>query len=273
MAPGFRDFFICFLRQMFFSQNESDNSHKLTANVFAAEKEELLRAPVALAIVKLLQKLPVGILRRQVPGIFLKIARMLKSRLLSVRESARATLAEIMLCLGPSYLPTLVKELRGVLQRGYQIHVLVHCVHMILTTLLPVVRSGDLDRCVGEMVAICHEEMFGDLAEEKEVTELTRKIAEAKNVKAYDTYEILAKFASPGVLVALIRPLKEKAEETQSRKVAVKLEKAFRQILTGLMKNEKLSEKDLLMFAYALYDHSTGLFGGMLSRCSIQNYW
>ncbi|OQV15272.1 Small subunit processome component 20-like protein [Hypsibius exemplaris] len=253
MIPG--------LSKLITDKSESDNSHKLTANVHAAEKEEILRAPVALAIVKLLQKLPVQVLRRQIPGVFLKIARMLKSRLLSVRQSTRDTLSEIMLSLGPSYLVTLIKELRGVLKRGYQIHVLVHCVHTVLSKLLPVVKAGDLDRCVGEMVLICHEEMFGELAEEKEVNELTRKIAEARNIKSYDTYAILAKFASPGVLVKLIKPLKEKAEETQSHKVAVKLEKAFRQILTGLLRNDQLSEKDLLLFAYALYDHSTGLFG------------
>ncbi|OQV15278.1 Small subunit processome component 20-like protein [Hypsibius exemplaris] len=157
---------------------------------------------------------------------------MLKSRLLSVRQSTRDTLSEIMLSLGPSYLVTLIKELRGVLKRGYQIH------------------AGDLDRCVGEMVLICHEEMFGELAEEKEVNELTRKIAEARNIKSYDT---------------------RRREETQSHKVAVKLEKAFRQILTGLLRNDQLSEKDLLLFAYALYDHSTGLFGDPKTETGSRN--
>lgn len=51
--------------------------------------------------------------------------------------------------------------------------------------------------------------MFGELSEEKEVTALTRKIAEARTIKAYDTYAILAKFASPGILVKLIKPLKQ----------------------------------------------------------------
>ena len=98
-----------------------DESHKLTADLHVGEKEEILRAPVALAIVKLLQKMPDRIIRRQISGVFLKIGRLLKSRLLSIRQSARETLTEIMISLGPSYLPTLIKELRGVLQRGYQV--------------------------------------------------------------------------------------------------------------------------------------------------------
>ena len=51
--------------------------------------------------------------------------------------------------------------------------------------------------------------MFGELAEEKEVTALTRKIAEARNIKSYDTYAILARFVSPTILLALIKPLKD----------------------------------------------------------------
>ncbi|XP_055345740.1 small subunit processome component 20 homolog [Paramacrobiotus metropolitanus] len=259
------------LSKLIIDKSEGDDRHKLTADVAANEKTELLRAPVALAMVKLLQKLPEKILSRHISGVFLRIAGLLKSRLLSVRQSARETLTEIMLSLGPSYLLPLIKELKGVLKRGYQVHVLVHCVHLVLTRLLPIIKVGDLDRCMEDLVQLCQDEMFGELSEENEVSALTRKIAEAKSVKSYDMYAILARFASPGVLVNLLKPIREKAEETQSHKVAVKLDKALREILFGLMNNAQLTESDLLLLGFALANPSMGLFGDNGKRSGKSN--
>lgn len=85
------------------------------------DEEDILRVPIALAAVKLLQQLPKEILDRNLPGIFMKLCSFLKSRLESVRRVTRQTLMKIMLSLGPDYLSYLITEMCGLLTRGFQV--------------------------------------------------------------------------------------------------------------------------------------------------------
>lgn len=45
----------------------------------------------------------------------------LKSRAKDIRDIARDTLVKILMSLGPSYFPYILTEMRGTLQRGYQV--------------------------------------------------------------------------------------------------------------------------------------------------------
>jgi hypothetical protein len=49
---------------------------------------------------------------------------------------------------------------------------------------------------VGLVVELALSEMFGTVAEEKEVMKITAKLAEAKGTKSYDSLQILAKYDS-----------------------------------------------------------------------------
>ena len=49
-------------------QTKSDDEHKLAKPTKYAEDEEILRVPIALAMVKLLQSLPKNTLQRNLPG-------------------------------------------------------------------------------------------------------------------------------------------------------------------------------------------------------------
>lgn len=53
------------------------------------------------------------------------------------------------------------------------------------------------------------EELFGTVAEEKEVEKIVVKMHEAKCKKSNELLEIIAKFAGSGVVNRLIAPLKE----------------------------------------------------------------
>ena len=62
----------------------------------------MLRVPIAVAIVKLLSLLPSKVfLRKNLPSVLLKVIVFLKSRLLPVRDTARAALIKIIQILGP----------------------------------------------------------------------------------------------------------------------------------------------------------------------------
>ena len=63
-------------------------------------------------------------------------------------------------------------------------------------------------RCVS-ILQILNMELFGNVSEEKEVEGITTKFHEAKSIRAYDAYEILAKYVGKGLLSRLLIPLKE----------------------------------------------------------------
>lgn len=67
-----------------------------------SEDNDVLRVPIAVAIVKLLSLLPSKtFLRKNLPSVLLKVIVFLKSRLLPVRETARSALMKIITILGP----------------------------------------------------------------------------------------------------------------------------------------------------------------------------
>lgn len=63
---------------------------------------------------------------------------------------------------------------------------------------------------------IFNQELFGNVAEEKEVKGIVSKVMEARKSKSYDSYEILGKFIGKGQVTKLILPLKEVRKVSQS---------------------------------------------------------
>ena len=56
---------------------------------------------------------------------------------------------------------------------------------------------------------IFNHELFGEVAEEKEVKGIISKVMEARRSKSYDSYEILATYVGKDQVTKLILPLKE----------------------------------------------------------------
>ena len=89
-----------------------------------------------------------------------------------------------------------------------QMHVLCYTVWSLMKSLTEIgLSTGDLDHCMPMLVEIFNEELFGELAEEKEVGAITSKLYEAKSSKSYDSYGIMAKFVSKHSLANLVKPL------------------------------------------------------------------
>ena len=68
-------------------------------------------------------------------------------------------------------------------------------------------KTGDLDSCVAMLVEIFNEELFGQVAEEKEVEGITGKLFEARSSKSYDSYGIMAKYVSKDSIDKVVKPL------------------------------------------------------------------
>lgn len=56
---------------------------------------------------------------------------------------------------------------------------------------------------------LCKKDLFGAVAEEKEVNQITGKLQEARKTKSYDTFQILAQTVTEKCLFDLIVPLRE----------------------------------------------------------------
>ncbi|KAL5010991.1 hypothetical protein ScPMuIL_013296 [Solemya velum] len=229
----------------------SEEEHKLARSNYA-EDNEILRVPIALAMVKLLQKLPAGSMEQRLPGILIKVCNFLKSRAKDIRVTARSTLIKILTTLGSRYFHFILMELKGTLKRGYQFHVLCFTVYQLLTELTPFIKSGDLDHCLKSLQEVFNEELFGKVAEEKGVAGITGKVFEAKSSKSFDSYEILARYVSTSSLSLLISPLKQVLETTHSHSIARKVQEVLKRIAAGIMENKGIDIESLMVFIHGL---------------------
>jgi len=130
--------------------SESDRSHKMNKKQTEYDKEEMeiLKIPVALAVVKLLKKLPENMLEENLQSVFMKLCTFLKSRLESVRRVTRETLQNIMITLGTSYMSMLLNEMTALLTQGFQVHVLIYTIHAIFVSLSEHFKKGHMDSCL-----------------------------------------------------------------------------------------------------------------------------
>ena len=95
---------------------------QIKANKREDEDEQILRVPMALAILKLLNNLPPKTLETHLPGLLFKVCDMLKSRAVSVRNTTRECLMKMINSLpDKKYYFYVFKELSNSLTRGYQV--------------------------------------------------------------------------------------------------------------------------------------------------------
>ncbi|XP_034530006.1 small subunit processome component 20 homolog [Notolabrus celidotus] len=235
-----------------------DDEHKAVKSK-EVKDEEVVRIPIAFAMVKVMQTLPPHIMDANLPGILIKVCVVLRNRFQEVRDVARGTLVKILETLGCRYLQYLLKEMQGLLVKGYQVHVLTFTVYQLLSVLAPTLKSGDLDPCMNMLIDIFNNELFGAVAEEKEVKGIVSKLMEARHSKSMDSYEFLAKFCSKESITKLILPMKEILETTSSLKVCNRVGAVLRRLVLGLLDNEGMTSQNILMLCHGLVSESLPL--------------
>ncbi|XP_038636090.1 small subunit processome component 20 homolog [Scyliorhinus canicula] len=246
------------LQKCLIAKVERDEQHKLVKSKIVND-EELVRIPIAFAMVKLMQTLPKEIMDSNLPSILIKVCMLLRNRAQEIRDVARNTLTKIIETLGPGYLLYLLKEMQSTLIKGYQVHVLTYTVYMLLKSLVPKLNSADLDPCMDVLISIFNHELFGEIAEEKEVRGIVSKVMEARRSKSYDSYEILAQFVGKAQVTKLILPLKEILENTTILKQARKVQETFNRIVSGLLLNEEMTADSILLLSHGLVTQSLPL--------------
>ncbi|XP_035727395.1 small subunit processome component 20 homolog isoform X1 [Vespa mandarinia] len=240
------------------ARTRQDGIHKINKKKVIADKEEedLMRVPIALALVKLLQKLPEDILESHLPGIFMKLCTFLKSRLESVRRVTREVLQKIMITLGPKYLHHLLRELNSLLTKGFQVHVLAYTIHSVLNVLKPHFQKFDINSNLQSILSVCKIDLFGLTAEEKEVIGIVKNVTEAKSTKSYDIFHILAEYMTESCLLDLMMPLKDVLMRTHSHKTVQKVVECLKNIVLGLADNNFIPLEQTLIFLYGIVSES-----------------
>ncbi|KAI0456476.1 armadillo-type protein [Xylaria acuta] len=217
------------------------------------EKDEATvssRVPVGVIVVKVLKLLPEESLNQKLPGVLTDICHILRSKALESRDMARDTLSKMASLLGPSYLGFILKELRGALTSGYQLHVLSYTMHTILVAVLPQFQPGDIDYCLHDIMAIIMDDIFGVIGEEKDAEGYTSKTKEVKSSKSQDSMELVARSASVNRLGDLISPLRSLLLEKLDLRMVRRIDELLSRITTGLLGNSAAASRDTLIFCY-----------------------
>ncbi|KAI9926925.1 U3 snoRNP protein [Aspergillus wentii] len=220
------------------------------------EAEMSLRLPAAVTTIKLLKLLPEEEMVIRLPPVLLDVCSILKSKVQETRDTARKTLNDIALLLGPSYFSYILKELRNALKRGYQLHVLSFTVHSILVATTDDFKQGDLDYCLMDLVSVIMDDTFGTVGQEKDAEEYVSKMKEVKSSKSYDSMELLAKNATVQNLSNLTRPLQSLLREKLNSSLVKKIDELLRRIGVGLLRNPGAESRDLLIFCYEVIKES-----------------
>ncbi|KAJ9157556.1 Small subunit processome component 20 [Pleurostoma richardsiae] len=218
-----------------------------------AKDEETVsaRVPVGVIVVKLLKLLPTDVFNGKLPAVLTDISQILRSKAWESREMARGTLAKISCILGPTAFGFVLKELRGALTKGSQLHVLSYTMHTLLLAVIPEFKQGDLDYCLDSIVTIIVDDIFGATGQEKDAEDYATKMKEVKSSKSQDSMELIAKNASIGHLVDLVRPLKALLMEKLDLRIIRKIDELLSRITSGLLQNPSAGEnRDVLVFCY-----------------------
>ncbi|RYC56462.1 hypothetical protein CHU98_g9741 [Xylaria longipes] len=217
------------------------------------EKDETTvssRVPVGIIVVKTLKLLPEESLNQKLPGVLTDICHILRSKALESRDMARDTLSKMTSLLGPSYLGFVLKELRGALISGYQLHVLSYTMHTILVAVIPQFQPGDIDYCLDDIMAIIMDDIFGVIGEEKDAEGYTSKTKEVKSSKSQDSMELVARSASVNRLGDLIGPLRSLLLEKLDLRMVRRIDELLSRITAGLLGNSAAASRDTLIFCY-----------------------
>jgi U3 small nucleolar RNA-associated protein 20 len=209
-----------------------------------------LRVPVAIIIVRLLKLLPQKQMNERLPAVLTDICHILRSRAQESRDMTRDTLTKICVLLGPSCFGFVLKELRGALARGSQLHILSYTMHSILVATTPEYAPGDLDYCLPSIVAIIMDDIFGATGQEKDAEDYVSKMKEVKNSKSHDSMELIAKTATLSRLTDLVRPIQVLLKEKLNIRMVRKIDELLNRISNGLLKNSAAQSRDSLIFCY-----------------------
>ncbi|XP_057544903.1 uncharacterized protein LOC130824041 isoform X1 [Amaranthus tricolor] len=210
---------------------------------------------INVAILKVLQLLPGDTRDAHLSSIIHRIANFLKNRLQSVRDEARLALVACLKELGFEYLQLVIKVLRATLKRGFELHVLGYTLNFILSKGLPDSVGGVLDYCLDELLTVVDNDIFGEVAEQKEVEKIAFKMKETRKQMSLNTLTLIAQnvtFKTHGLKV--LSPVTAHMQKHLTPNLKLKLETMLTHIAEGIERNLSVDQTDIFIIIYSLID-------------------
>ncbi|KAJ8444736.1 hypothetical protein Cgig2_030410 [Carnegiea gigantea] len=210
---------------------------------------------ISLDRLKVLKILSSDTTESQLPSIIHRILNFLKNHLDSIRDESRSALAACLKVLGFEYLPSIVGALKATLKRGFEVHALGYTLHFILSKGLLDSEGGKVDCCFNELLCVIDNDIFGEVAEQKDVQKIASKMKETKKQRCFDTLKLIAQnvtFRTHGL--KLLSPVTGRLQKHLTPKVKLKLETILNYIAEGTEKNPSVDQTDLFVFIYGLID-------------------
>lgn len=215
-----------------------------------------MRLPLLEACVVALLMTPSQIVLSELPGILISTCQVLRSKSQELRDHARKALCKASNHLGATYLRYLLRELRGALSRGSQIHVLSYTLNSILREVCCTAKYGDIDESARIVVDIVMEDVFGAAGKEKDAEGYHSKMIEVKAKKSFDTIELLCSKLSFDAFDSILDPMKELLDQALPSKTERAIEECFRRICLGILANERADSTDVLLLCYKIHKSS-----------------
>ena len=215
------------------------------------------RLPIAIGIVNVAKHLPESNRELQIHRLLTVISQIFRSHSQETRDLARDSLQRIAVILGSAYLSQIIKELRGALVRGPQLHVLASVTHALLVH----VTTGEhaksfetLDECVKDVAYVAAEVVFGESGKDVQAEDFKSKMREVRSssAKGLDSFGIVARFVTPPKISSLLAPLRSLMHETESVKTMNLVEEVLKRVAGGLNSNKHLVPKELIVLCHTL---------------------
>jgi U3 small nucleolar RNA-associated protein 20 len=219
--------------------------------------EDSLRIPISIGIVKVAIHLPKASREPQIARLLTILSQILRSKSQETRDLTRETFCRMAVILGPSYLPSMLRELRAALLRGPQLHVLAYAAHALLAYVTSAEYADSfqiLDECVADVAHVSAEVVFGQSGNDVQSEDFKTKMREVRSssAKGLDSFAILAKYITPSNISGLLFPVRAIMRETQSAKTIQLVEEVLRRMASGLNANKHLSPPELLVLCHTL---------------------
>jgi U3 small nucleolar RNA-associated protein 20 len=249
----------------------------------SGKKIKCLRSSVALATMKLFQKLPLKTFEAKLPQLITVVCIALKNKESNERDIARETLAKMAVSLDMKYLPLILSELSVSLSEGYKLHVRSATLHSILVAIANVYEQSTVntveeavalpfDRCVVAMLDLIHQDIFGKASEIKEVEHVDKRlIKEAMGSKSQDSLEIIARLVlfqpsiastsvkdkhpeltNASVVHSIVTPFLERLNDPEVLPSTIrKVKECLNRVAVGFSSNGRAKYEEVLPFVYA----------------------
>ncbi|KAJ3935001.1 MAG: armadillo-type protein [Lentinula lateritia] len=219
--------------------------------------EDTTRIPIAVGVVKVARNLPLESAQLQISRLLTTTSQILRSKSQETRDLTRDTLCRIAVVLGSKYLALIIRELRAALLRGPHLHILAATVHHLLVHVTKgeyVEKFGVLDDCVSDIAFVSSEVIFGESGKDTQAEGFKTKLREVKasSSKGLDSFHITAQHVTGSKINALLMPLRDIMQETESLKVMQSVDEVLKHISSGLNSNTHVDPADLLSLCHTL---------------------